>query len=227
MLRDADRQDVALILAGTNDLGHAGFDPTLSAAEILERVKQLHGICHAAGVRTVALIPPCPMREPFRSMQRELAELMKLWAASEPEVLAHFDVEEVVPRAVGHLWDDEIHMSREGQLELGKFLGQVLAGLLPAAQRSTSPSSESPPQSQREALRLSPCPMQEQLHASPAASLRVALQRSKVLRKVEAPASARPLQRRRVSSACAAALRVESLNRPLARQAMPALLLAY
>jgi lysophospholipase L1-like esterase len=215
MLQDAGRQDVALILAGTNDLGHAGFDPNLSAAKILDRVKQLHGICHAAGVRTVALIPPCPMREPFRSMQRELASLMKIWAASEPEVLAHFDVEEVVPRAAAHLWDDEIHMSREGQVELGKFLGQALAGLLPVAQRSASPLSQSLPQNQREALRRSPGLMQDHLRASHAASPRVA------------SVTARPLHRCRISSACAPALRLERLNRAQARQAIPAVLLAF
>lgn len=130
-----DLSDVALILAGTNDLGQSMCKPYISARVIFDRIKRLHSICHSSGVPTVALTPPTIMQGPCRAMQRELACLIETWAKSEPFVLGHFDVEKLVPRG-GHLWDsDVIHMSYAGQCRLGSALAKLLPSLLSSTSR--------------------------------------------------------------------------------------------
>merc|ERR1712070_470670 len=102
--------------------------PCWTAHHIFERVKQLHGACHALGVPTVAFSPPSVLQEPTLTKQRELASLIQQWAATEPLVLAHFDIEQLVPRVSPHvLWDsDTIHMSSLGQMCLGRALAAYL-----------------------------------------------------------------------------------------------------
>ena len=50
LLHSKDKVDLVLLMAGTNDLG-----TTAPPEEIAAAIRGLHGICHQAGVRTVAL----------------------------------------------------------------------------------------------------------------------------------------------------------------------------
>merc|ERR1719468_1187095 len=122
--------ELALILVGTNDLGFATCQTDLTAERILNRVKYLHSLCHRRGVATVAFTPPTLLSGPCRRMQRQLNRLIADWASSTSMVLAHWDVEELVPRTSGQLWDaDEIHMSADGQRTLGHRLSTLLPNL--------------------------------------------------------------------------------------------------
>lgn len=109
----------------------------------MERIKQLHRICHREGVPTIAFTPPTAVMGPCRLLQKRLAVLIKEWAQTESMILGHFNVEELVPRTYpGHFWDnDEIHMSFDGQTRLGKTLGQILPLLCSYRQRLKTESS--------------------------------------------------------------------------------------
>lgn len=128
ILDDDTTFNVAVILVGTNDLGFAGCTAGLTANHILARVQQLHAMCHRRGISTIALVPPCETHGPMRVMQRQLAALLATWVRTEPQVLALYDVEELVPRARSNgFWDpDDIHMSAAGQRILGQHLSQLL-----------------------------------------------------------------------------------------------------
>jgi len=148
-LLESETPNVVLILAGTNDLGQS-LTNNVSAKAILERVKQLHAICHHAGIATIAFSPPSLVEGPYRVIQQKLATLIRDWARMEPMVVAHFDIEELVPRAFpSGLWDsDGIHMSMDGQHRLGRTLAQLVPSVL-SAHRSTCAVSISPQSSPR------------------------------------------------------------------------------
>jgi serine/threonine protein kinase len=135
ILHEDGLPDVVLILVGTNDLGLSCMNPYWTTEHIFRRVQQLHATCHALGVPTVAFSPPSALQEPALSKQRELATLIQQWAPTAPGVLAHFDIEQLVPRTSPHgLWDsDTIHMSSLGQMRLG----QALASHMPAVLNRT------------------------------------------------------------------------------------------
>jgi len=124
--------NVAMILAGTNDLGFAGCTAGLTANHIFARIQQLHAICHQRGISTIAFVPPCESHGPARVVQRQLAALLATWARKEPQVSALYDVEELVPRACSNgFWDsDDLHMSAAGQRMLGQRLAQLLPPVL-------------------------------------------------------------------------------------------------
>lgn len=129
--------ELVLILIGTNDLGLIGQQPNLNAQRILERITALHRVCHKAGVRTVAFTPPTIHKQPFCLAQRELHQLMTAWAKGESNwVLDHVDLEDLAPRKVAALWDDEIHLSAAGQRQLGKQLALRVAPLLKGAENA-------------------------------------------------------------------------------------------
>lgn len=132
ILDDEATPDVVMILVGTNDLGFAGYTTGLTASHILARVQQLHSMCHQRGISTIALTPPCQTHGPMRVMQQQLAALLANWVRTEPQVLALYDVEKLVPRALsGGFWDpDDIHMSAAGQRMLGQHLAQLLPPLV-------------------------------------------------------------------------------------------------
>jgi len=140
--------NLALILAGTNDLGQSLSCPGVTAEVIMERLKRLHAICHRNGVPTVAFTPPTVEYGPCRQMQRTLAGLLRDWARREPMVLDHFDIEELVPRGnASRFWDpDQIHMSIAGQTNLGSALARLLSLHLSSAasrQAIKSPTARS------------------------------------------------------------------------------------
>lgn len=131
MLSDC-RPDLAIILAGTNDLLRGA-----SPESVLSDVRKLHAACHAVGVPTVALIPPVKKLGSARTMQQRAASLLVEWSKTIPLVVATFDVEKVVPRKPVGLWDsDEVHMAASGQDAFGERLGERLACLPLLAQRA-------------------------------------------------------------------------------------------
>lgn len=138
ILDDDGKPDVVVILAGTNDLGFAGFTQGLTAKHILSRVQQLHLMCHQRGISTIALIPPCSTQGPMRLMQQQLAVMLANWVQTERQVLTLYDVEELVPRQPsGRFWDsDEIHMSVAGQSMLGQLLAQFLPPVVGASDKT-------------------------------------------------------------------------------------------
>jgi len=148
-LLESETPNVVLILAGTNDLGQS-LTNNVSAEAILERVKQLHAVSHRAGIASIAFSPPSLVEGPYRVIQQKLAALIRDWARMEPMVAAHFDIEELVPRAFpSGLWDsDVIHMSMAGQHRLGRSLAHLVPSVL-SAHQSTCAVSVSPRSSPR------------------------------------------------------------------------------
>jgi len=118
--------DLALIMAGTNDLGK--FVPPDA---IVEHVSRLHAACHERGVSTVALAPPTMLRGPTRAAREHLAHLLANWAHATPGVVAYFDPEELLPRTQSNgFWEpDELHLSAAGSIELGRLLAPKVLSL--------------------------------------------------------------------------------------------------
>jgi len=117
------RPDIVIIMAGTNDLGKGA-----SPEEIVGKVADLHQMCHAAGVSTVAVAPPTVASGPLRQKRNRLAQLLQQWAQSRKgSVLQYVDAEDVLPRSASHLWEpDQFHFSPDGSTELGRQLARQL-----------------------------------------------------------------------------------------------------
>jgi len=121
---------LVVIMAGSWDIAQ-DQDPRA----ILSNLQRLHGICHAFGLRTVALAPP-PSPNALRGLREVdrkcLLSLLEKWAQATPDVLAFVNTAELVPPAVGgHLWDtDGLHLSPAGSQRLGQRLAHVLQPLL-------------------------------------------------------------------------------------------------
>jgi len=118
-----DKPDFVLIMAGTNDLGY-----NHKKNDILRAIIQLHSMCHHRGIKTIAFVPPCHLKQ-----RQCLAECLMRWGRVLPLVALCIDPEEAVPR-VGTacpLWEpDAIHLSPAGSRALGQRLAQILAPLL-------------------------------------------------------------------------------------------------
>jgi len=120
------KPDLAIIMAGTNDLSR-----NMGPESIFSAIKKLHELCHTQRIPTVALIPPHKARGVLRKVQERVAGLMIEWSRASPMIVALFDVEKLAPRKpAGHNWEsDEIHLSRAGQQALGERLAERLACL--------------------------------------------------------------------------------------------------
>jgi len=118
-LEDEGPFDLALIMAGTNDLGLS-----VPPEAIVKHVSQLHAACHKRGVPTVALAPPTVLNGPLRAARKKLASLLASWACTSPGIVACFDSEELLPRREHNgCWEpDELHLSAVGSTELGRIL---------------------------------------------------------------------------------------------------------
>jgi len=124
--------ELAVIMAGTNDIGRQR-----SPDEFLKDLGVLHNICHARGVKTLALAPPHPCTGP----RGEFVELLRPWAHHHAEVLAYVDPEELVPRSEDGFWEkDMLHLSPKGSSTLGKRLASYVRTALPSA-KDNSPQS--------------------------------------------------------------------------------------
>jgi len=126
ILREEQPPELALIMAGTNDLGKSR-----RPEDIFQDICRLHAECHARGVRTVALAPPAaPFAKPslpWEVSRCRVKELLAAWAQTCPFVAAFADPSELVPPAAAGAWDpDRLHFSPAGS----KLLGRRLAPLL-------------------------------------------------------------------------------------------------
>jgi len=130
VLADDGPYDLALILVGTNDIGHG-----VSPEAVVDHISRLHGACHDRGVATVAIAPPTKLVGPERTAREHVARLLENWAHATPGVLAFFDSEKVLPRGTGNgFWEaDELHLSAAGSIELGRRLAPRVAPLLALA----------------------------------------------------------------------------------------------
>eukprot|EP00811_Abedinium_folium_P002388 NODE_12190_length_1240_cov_2.490566.p2 GENE.NODE_12190_length_1240_cov_2.490566~~NODE_12190_length_1240_cov_2.490566.p2 ORF type:complete len:194 (+),score=47.85 NODE_12190_length_1240_cov_2.490566:239-820(+) len=137
--------DLALIMAGTNDLGRSP-----NARAVAREVEALHTACHAHGVRTLALSMP-PNRlvgrdSGYTAKWRLLNSSLKTWASGSGRGLTQFvDTAKLVPytdATEGLLWErDGLHLSPAGSRQLGERLAEYVRPLLggaPAAQPTTA-----------------------------------------------------------------------------------------
>lgn len=137
--------DLALIMIGTNDLGHG-----LECDDIIESIQCLHEACHEFGTPTVALSIPDNMfaqsDEEYAGAWQVVNSALENWAtspSSTDSVRAYVDVSKVVPWSRervcnGGLFDDPLHFSAAGSNRLGAFLADVVRhhlGQSPALER--------------------------------------------------------------------------------------------
>jgi lysophospholipase L1-like esterase len=136
--------DLAIIMAGTNDLGQ----PTLleqheRAGEIASNIWKLHGFVHKNMIRTLAISVPESM---YQAQVKKAAELSKrvnvhLEENCNQEALCTFvecpvKFDEHSERT--GLWEDDgLHMSAMGYAELGKALASIVSELLSQSAMST------------------------------------------------------------------------------------------
>lgn len=137
MLDNDGPVDLVIIMTGTNDIGM-----NTSCRTILQRVSQLHAICHGRGIPTVAIAPTQGPGQKWRAGRQQLADLLAEWAGSTTGVLGFLDVEDLVPRPCGkdgtssnpraalHWETDDLHLSASGSIALGRRLAQHVAKLL-------------------------------------------------------------------------------------------------
>jgi lysophospholipase L1-like esterase len=127
--------DLAIVLAGTNDIGCY-----TDADGIIAALVGLHSAAHELGVRTLAVgIPPSAFLardEPAATTAAEVNERMQAWCQRQPNALAGFEPHPV--RAYepdGGLWSrDGLHLSPEGYRVTGE-------GLVAAVRRRLEESS--------------------------------------------------------------------------------------
>lgn len=125
------RPDLVLIMAGTNDLGKYA-DPQ----RVLEDLVKLHGMCHSAGVPTIAIAPPKAPKAlkgtPFEARRSSLQTMLSSWVHTSPGTAAFVDPAELVaPVKGGPCWDpDGLHLSPAGSRLLGQRLAKTIAPLL-------------------------------------------------------------------------------------------------
>mmetsp|Transcript_40022 Transcript_40022/g.127342 ORF Transcript_40022/g.127342 Transcript_40022/m.127342 type:complete len:367 (-) Transcript_40022:294-1394(-) len=138
---------LALIMAGTNDLGRQ------SPAAIAANIQAMHAACHRAGVRTVVLsVPPnkSTSRSPkHRASWRQLNAILQDWAQGSGKaegVLLFVDTSALVPFSDdSKLWEEDgLHFSAAGSRQLGSRLAPLLMPLLlarapPVAERALVP----------------------------------------------------------------------------------------
>lgn len=133
LLREQGPFSLALLMAGTNDLGKQ------SPAAIARSVEALHAVCHREGVPTVMLLVP-PNRSTSRSPKhrerwRQVNALLSDWAQSlgrKDGVTLCLDTSTLVPFTPENgLWEDDgLHFSAAGSRQLGCRLAALVGPLL-------------------------------------------------------------------------------------------------
>jgi len=127
--------DLAIIMAGTNDLGTGAM-----AREVFQELCEMHEVCWRRGVPTLALPPPPAPRLPegsaFELERRRLLALLATWtsgASGGPATAAFADPGELVPAGQDGCWDpDALHYSPLGSTRLGKALAHKVLSVLAA-----------------------------------------------------------------------------------------------
>eukprot|EP00947_MAST-08B_sp_MAST-8B-sp1_P000070 g70.t1 len=134
----AGPRPLALIMAGTNDLGDDG----ISAAGVVANLKKLHEAAHDCGWCTVALSVPEHGQEgvvpSVKNKRLEINASLRAFVEDEasPAVsrcLAFVDSAAMMPYSSGNgRWDDPLHLTATGYKELGERIAEALVdqGLL-------------------------------------------------------------------------------------------------
>ena len=134
MLRTAKTADLAIILAGTNDLGHPPRDPAGARdEEIAEDIWGLHQLAHARSVRTVAVSVPGSRYQSLVAPAAALATRVN--ANLEARCVASGGLCTFVPFPVpykeGSLWEEYgLHLSPAGYDTVGIALAAAVKSLL-------------------------------------------------------------------------------------------------
>eukprot|EP00929_Paragymnodinium_shiwhaense_P007940 TRINITY_DN111864_c0_g1_i2.p1 TRINITY_DN111864_c0_g1~~TRINITY_DN111864_c0_g1_i2.p1 ORF type:complete len:294 (+),score=33.38 TRINITY_DN111864_c0_g1_i2:88-882(+) len=147
MLKSSGPHDVAIIMAGTNDLARSR-----SARTLVRRIQKLHAACHAAGVPTVLLsVPPNQWsadedEDEYRSVWADVNKQLLDWAAEPANklVVLSVDTDKVVPYSRdSEVWDcDGLHLTPEGSAQLGIGVAKELELVLQTLpRRSCTPAA--------------------------------------------------------------------------------------
>lgn len=115
--------DLALIMAGTNDMGFGA-----QHEEILRHLRMLHEVCHERSVPTVALAPPpAPSAGAARELTRQrLVGLLQNMAQRSDRIVACVDPGDYLPSSGTRFWDpDGLHFSAAGSQQLGRCLATL------------------------------------------------------------------------------------------------------
>ncbi|KAJ1460793.1 SGNH hydrolase-type esterase domain-containing protein [Pelagophyceae sp. CCMP2097] len=123
---------LAVILAGTNDVGHhvhAGAEP------IFQALCGLHGVAHLLGVPTVAVgIPPSGYQAAVPAAAAVAADAngkLRAWCEARPDTCAYVDHPVSPFTRGGAYWSpDTLHLSPEGYRHVGRELADVVADRL-------------------------------------------------------------------------------------------------
>mmetsp|Transcript_91436 Transcript_91436/g.212654 ORF Transcript_91436/g.212654 Transcript_91436/m.212654 type:complete len:333 (+) Transcript_91436:44-1042(+) len=133
VLREHGPFDLALIMAGTNDLGDQRAHPDAIHAHTCA----LHDACHREGVETVALsVPPNAAvdgSERYCKRWQRVNSLLSDWVESNlgKGVLLFVDTNSLVPFQNSELWEaDNLHLSRAGSARLGEGVATLLKPVL-------------------------------------------------------------------------------------------------
>lgn len=121
LLRRTPSYTHVVLMAGTNDLG------VVSGPDIASNLIMLHNVCHAAGVRTIALsIPHCKATTVGPSFvgerRREANEAIKQFAASKPDWCIHVEVDLLWERGSTDFEPDGLHLSEAGYARFASML---------------------------------------------------------------------------------------------------------
>jgi len=118
--------DLALLMAGTNDLS------TRCAEDIFSSLQHLHEVCNSRGVPSVALAIPHSLATSRTGNHRDRRQTTNALLAAEAELrvgMTFVDTEDIVPWGAGDpRWDEDgLHLAPEGSRALGEGLSPYVA----------------------------------------------------------------------------------------------------
>jgi len=122
--------DLALIMAGTNDL------ETTAPRLIAKSIQEMHMACHREGVRTVALgVPSSAVTtevKKFIQRRREVNDALRMWADETDAVAAYVETGDMLPfdDDNGLFEPDGLHFSEMGSEKLGELLAPIVSRAL-------------------------------------------------------------------------------------------------
>mmetsp|Transcript_50180 Transcript_50180/g.113905 ORF Transcript_50180/g.113905 Transcript_50180/m.113905 type:complete len:304 (+) Transcript_50180:62-973(+) len=139
--------DLAIILAGTNDLGYPGQGEKPREFQIFDNIWALHLMAHERGVKTLAIsIPESGYQSAVasaRALRDSVNQLLQKKCQEPKSMCAYFDCPVPYDRTSGLWEEDGLHFSPQGYSSLGKSLVPVVHELLagdvgPGTQQGTS-----------------------------------------------------------------------------------------
>mmetsp|Transcript_25746 Transcript_25746/g.47051 ORF Transcript_25746/g.47051 Transcript_25746/m.47051 type:complete len:270 (-) Transcript_25746:104-913(-) len=135
ILQDKGPFDMALIMAGTNDLSLEGIP---DASSILQSIKALHRACHSAGVHSISMSIPTgrpvdDMYTEYYALRDTVNSMLESWSRTSPGVALHIDTSRIVPFDSHVFWEpDGLHLSPHGSKQLGAQVAATLPACLTA-----------------------------------------------------------------------------------------------